>query len=232
MKRAVLWALIAIVIASCSSGADTSTTTTAATTTGPEVSTTAVPAVAVVARFYAAGETWPTLVRADALLRFEDGTVPLAEHIADEAIADWDGDSVITNADYISRTATSRRVFQTVLDAECLPSGSGLLCTVGQTDLLYRRAGIVGPAFRQTFEVNEGLITELSLPAVQVGSEADAAEDAWAAHLAAFEQWLASNRPAEYRDLFVGPCCGSPLNFTPDTAPRLESSLAEWIASE
>jgi hypothetical protein len=181
-----------------------------------------------VARFYAAGETWPLHVRADAELELEGQAVPILDPIAEDAVEDWDGDGAITNADYISRTAASRRVFQTILDVECVPDDTDLVCTVGQTDVLYNRAGLQGPAFQQRFRVAEGLITALSLPAVQVGLEAETAEDAWSAQLAAFEQWLTTNHPADHLELFTGPCCPSNLDFAPGTADRIETLLVEW----
>ena len=200
------------------------TNATSVTTATPDFG----PEAAAVARFYAAGETWPQHVRADALLQLEQQTISLLDPISADAVEDWDGDGTITNGDFISRTAVSRRVFQTVLDVSCVPDAADLLCTVGQTDLLYNRAGIPGPAFQQRFRVADGLIAALSLPLVQVGLEADAAEESWAAHLGSFERWLTTSHPTDYRDLFSGPCCPSTLNFTPQTAARIELLLVEW----
>jgi len=219
--------LLAMLVTACGDGSPEPTTTATATTetsTSPDFG----PEAAAVARFYAAGETWPEHARADALLQLEGQAVALLDPISTDAVEDWDGDGAITNGDFISRTAVSRRVFQTVLDVSCVPDANDLLCTVGQTDLLYNRAGIPGPAFQQRFRVKDGLIAALSLPLIQVGLEADAAEEAWAAHLASFERWLTTSHPDDYRDLFSGPCCPSTLSFTPQTAGRIERLLLEW----
>lgn len=219
--------LLAMLATACGNGSpepSATTTDTTVTSSTPDFG----PEAAAVARFYAAGETWPQHVRADALLQLSEQAVALLDPISADAVEDWDGDGTITNGDFISRTAVSRRVFQTVLDVSCVPDAADLLCTVGQTDLLYNRAGIPGPAFQQRFKVTDGLIAALSLPLVQVGLEADAAEEAWAAHLASFERWLTTSHPEDYRDLFSGPCCPSSLTFTPQTAARIELLLVEW----
>jgi hypothetical protein len=228
MRTTVLALLLLVLLAvACGDGsADTAPTSTTTTTESSTVDYG--PDAAAVARFYAAGETWPLHLRADAVLQIDDQTIGILDPIAQDAVEDWDGDGTITNGDYLSRTAVSRRVFQTVLDVECVPEGVDLLCTVGQTDLLYNRAGVAGPAFQQRFRVAEGLITALSLPAVQVGAEAEAAEEAWMANLASFERWLNGNHPADYGDLFRGPCCPSNLEFTPANAARIELLLIEW----
>ncbi len=233
MRRLVIAVLIALVATACSG--DDAETTTAAPVTQPTAPSTTIlqaddfdTAVQVIAQFYAAGELWSTQVRSGGVLRFEGQTYELLTDIPEDNVEDWDGDGRRTYADAVSRTVMSRRVFQTVLDVNCEPVGPVVLCTVGQTDLLYRRAGIQGPAFQQTFIVEDGLITELSLPAVQTGLEADAADEAWAAHLASFEQWIAETYPEDYGSLFEGPCCMSTLTFTPNTAAMLENRLAEW----
>lgn len=219
--------LLAMLAAACGNGSPEPSATTTATTMASSTPNFG-PDAAAVARFYAAGETWPEHVRADAILQLDGQAVALLDPISADAVEDWDGDGAITNGDYISRTAVSRRVFQTVLDVSCVADGTDLLCTVGQTDLLYNRAGVPGPAFQQRFRVTDGLIAALSLPAIQVGLEADAAEEAWAAHLASFERWLMTSDPEDYRDLFSGPCCPSSLTFTPETAARIELLLLEW----
>jgi len=242
VRRIGIASLIWVVVATaCSSDAGDASTTTATTTAPPtsaaSPSTTALAAddfetaVAVVAQFYGAGDLWSTQVRSGAVIRYQGQTFDILTSLPEENVEDWDGDGARTYADALARIVVSRRVFQTVLDVQCEPVGPIVLCTVGQTDLLYRRAGVEGPAFQQTFLVQDGLIVELTLPAVQAGLEADAADEAWAAHLGAFEQWVNETYPDDYASLFTGPCCPSGLNFTPDTVDLLESRLAEWAGS-
>jgi len=247
---------IGLVVGACSDSTDddTSTTPTTAaaavttsqpattvTTTATSSTTTTTPTsaemdadVAVVEEYFAAGEAWRDYMEPGVLIRYGENRGTGLTFGA-EGVPDWDGDGLISQADYFERDLVVLRRFATRFDVACEPSeqlgthlGPEVLCTVEESYLFYDRAGETGARWSQVFVVEDGLIAEITVAEFEENPEADRA---WDEQAQIFEQWVYDSYPDQYTALFVGACCPSEeWIFNPETVDTFLELQEEWAS--
>lgn len=203
------------------------TTTTMTAATHPQAT---MEDAAIAAAFVAAGEDWESFLATDFRLRIEDGSsFGLYDVVPEEAVEDWDGDGTSTIADLFVEQMAAERVFRTVTETTCVPSGTEVRCTIASGSLFDDLAGREAPPLISVLRVEGGLIVEFAPPAMTPAAEAS--QVAWNEQFLRFEEWVAADHSDRYSTVFSGGCCvgdATNLIFSPDTVEELRALLEEW----
>ena len=175
---------------------------------------------------------WLSLMASDAVVVDRDERVGLFEPLPpDIGIPDWNDDGVSTVLDVILQQSVFALITGNDVDTVCVPDGPEVACTVNETDVFYRAAGIVAPTIVQWLTVRNGLIIEIGGVEVAGPAAADVLFGAWVEQFGNFEAWVDVTYPERFDALFRAPCCvGAPetLNLIPGTADELAVLFEEW----
>lgn len=183
---------------------------------------------------FSSGEAdgWLSLMASDAVVVDGDEEVGLFESLPpDIGIPDWNDDGVSAMLDVILQQSVFAVITGNDVQTVCVPDGPEVACTVNETDVFYRAAGIEAPTIVQRFRVSDGRIIEIGGVEVADPDAADGLFQAWLEQFGNFEAWVDTTYPGRFAELFNAPCCvGLPetLNLIPGTADELAVLLEEW----
>ena len=219
-------------------GAASTTTTT--TTTLPPPDATAADAEVARAFFdaFSSGDAdgWLSLMAPEVVVIDGDEQIGLFDPLpADLGIPDWNEDGVPAVLDIILQQSAFAVITSNDVDTVCVPDGPEVACTVNETDVFYRAAGIVAPTVVQRFTVLDERIVEIGGVDVADPAAADALFQIWVEQFGKFEAWVDTTYPERFGELFNTPCCvGLPetLNLIPSTVDELAVLLEEWGSSQ
>lgn len=176
------------------------------------------------------------LMASDAVVVDREERVGLFEPLPpDIGIPDWNDDGASTVLDVILQQSAFAVITGNDVDTVCVPDGPEVACTVNETDVFYRTAGIEAPTIVQRFTVLDGRIAEIGRVEVADPAAADVLFQAWIEQFGNFEAWVDTTYPGRFAELFAAPCCvGLPetLNLIPGTVDELALLLAEWDSTQ
>ncbi len=218
----------------------TTSTTTTTTTTLPPPDATAADAEVAQAFFdaFSSGDAdgWLSLMAPEVVVIDGDEQIGLFDPLPpDLGIPDWNEDGVPAVLDIVLQQSAFAVLTENDVDTVCVPAGPEVACTVNETDMFYRAAGIVAPTVVQRFTVLDERIVEIGGVDVDDPAAADALFQTWVEQFGIFEAWVDSTYPDRFDGLFTTPCCvGAPetLSLIPSTVDELAVLLAEWSSTQ